>query len=77
MKYVGRRRAEPENKKAMPVVSGMWPPTIPWPPRKPSEASNRCIEPPLPWLQPVALPNSSAMTARELMPLASAWPCSR
>ena len=33
---------------AMPVASGMWPPTMPCPPRKPSEASNRCIEPPLP-----------------------------
>ena len=47
----------------MPVASGMWPPTMPWPPRKPSEASNRCIEPPLPPEQPAALPNSSAMTA--------------
>ena len=34
--------------KAMPVASGMCPPTMPWPPRKPSEASKRCIEPPLP-----------------------------
>ena len=28
---------------------------MPWPPRKPSEASNRCIEPPLPPLQPGGL----------------------
>ena len=49
---------------AMPAASGMCPPTMPWPPRKPSSASKRCIEPPLPLEQPAALPNSSAITVR-------------
>ena len=34
-------------------------------------------QPPRPPEQPVALPNSSAIAARAVMPRASAWPCSR
>ncbi len=62
---------------ATPVASGMCPPTMPWPPRKSSAASNRCIEPPLPPEQSRPPPNSSAITVRALMPRASAWPWSR
>src|SRR6266516_2033230 len=47
----------------IPAASGKRPPTIPWPPRNRRPASNRCIEPPLPLEQPVALPYSSAITA--------------
>src|SRR6266702_3378745 len=60
-----------------PAARGMWPPTIPWPPMNRLPASNRCIEPPFPFEQPVALPNSSAMSALAGTPRASACPCSR
>ena len=63
--------------KAAPAAIGMWLPTMACPPRKPSEASKRCIEPPLPCEQPAAFPKSSAITARAVIPRASAWPWSR
>ncbi len=47
--------------KATPAASGMWLPTMAWPPRKPFSASKKCIEPPLPFEQPGALPSSSAI----------------
>ena len=49
--------------KPMPAASGTWLPTMACPPRKPFSTSKKCIEPPLPLEQPVALPSSSAMAA--------------
>ena len=57
----------------MPVAMGRWPPAVPYA-TNPSDASKRPVEPLLPPLLPVALPQSSAMTALGSMPLASAWP---
>ena len=56
----------------MPVPSGTWPPTMPWPPQKLRDGSKKCIEPPLPFEQPVALPYSSAISSFRFMPTAMA-----
>ena len=53
---------------ASPAPSGSCPPTMPCPPMLWAAASNRCIDPPLPLEQPVALPNISAMATRGSMP---------
>src|SRR5262245_59026201 len=55
---------------ATPDAMGTWPPTMPYPPRKLLGAANGCIEPPRPLEMPRFLPESSAMIARELVPLA-------
>ena len=47
-------------------------PTMPFPPRKPSDRSARCMLPPRPPRHPVALPYSSAMMPRVDIPLAIA-----
>ena len=54
-------------------------PTMPLVPIKPVSGAKRCMLPPRPCEQPVALPKSSAATARGLTPLASAcpWPAMR
>ena len=51
--------------------------TTPFAPSIPTEKSAMCIEPPLPWLVPVALPNSSAIIRLTSAPLASVWPWPR
>src|SRR5262249_47996611 len=45
-----------------PVANGRCAPTMPWPPRKLTLLSKRCMEPPLPLDSPSRRPNSSAMT---------------
>src|SRR5580700_8529307 len=50
---------------AIPAPSGSWPPTIPWPPLLPTSAWKRCIEPPLPLEQPVAV---AAVAIDEVIP---------
>ncbi len=72
----GRRRGT-SMAKATPAASGMWLPTIAWPPMKPFSASKKCIEPPCPLEQPVTLPSSSAIAALARHPAARAWPWSR
>lgn len=62
---------------ASPVATGIPPATMALPPKKRCSASNRCMDPPRPWLTPVLRPNISAMMASIGMPRAMAWPCSR
>ncbi len=62
---------------ATPVASGIWPPTIAWPPSSPCSRSKRCIEPPLPFEMPSRRPKSSAITRPGSVPFTSACTCSR
>ena len=59
--------------KAIPVPKGIWPPTIPWPPKKLYFFEKICIEPPKPPDVPVALPNNSAITNFGSSPKPIAW----
>ena len=52
-------------------------PTMPLVPIMPISGENRCMLPPRPCEQPVARPNSSAISSRGGIPLASAWPWPR
>ena len=52
-------------------------PTIPLVPRSPTSGAKRCMLPPRPREQPVARPNSSAISSRGGTPFASAWPWPR
>ena len=52
-------------------------PTIPLVPIMPTSGENRCMLPPRPCEQPLARPNSSAISASGATPLASAWPWPR
>jgi hypothetical protein len=63
--------------KAAPAPMGIWAPTIPCPPRFPTSAWNRCIEPPLPLLEPVTRPNISAIATLGSIPRAKECPWSR
>ena len=63
--------------RARPAAIGRPPPTMAFPPKKRRAASNRCIDPPRPRLQPSRFPNISAITALAGIPRASACPCSR
>ena len=60
-----------------PQACRMHGPTMPLVPIMPISGENRCMLPPRPREQPVARPNSSAISSRGGMPLASAWPCPR
>ena len=50
---------------------------MPLVPIMPISGANRCMLPPRPREQPVARPNSSAISSHGGSPLASAWPCPR
>ena len=54
---------------AAPAATGSPDPTIDVSPRLPTEKSDRCIDPPLPWLTPVSLPISSARRPSSAAPL--------
>ena len=62
---------------AAPPAIGMWPATIAFVEIRPTDGSERCIEPPLPLQTPVARPISSAIIATGSTPLSSASPCPR
>ena len=55
--------------RAAPVATGSPDPTMLVSPRLPMLKSDRCIEPPLPELTPLALPSSSANSPRRPAPL--------
>ncbi len=61
--------------KAAPVPTGIWPPTMPWPPSMFFSFEKKCIEPPLPRTLPVTLPKSSAISSLGSRPQSrpSAW----
>ena len=58
-------------------VSPRWYATTPLVPNIPRLMSAMCIEPPLPWLVPVARPKSSAIISLGSTPLAIQWPWPR
>ncbi|MCY1374422.1 hypothetical protein D9M69_617620 [compost metagenome] len=62
---------------AAPTAIGKPAATTPLAPSMPTEKSAMCIEPPLPPLKPVALPNSSHIIRVRSAPLASVWPWPR
>jgi hypothetical protein len=62
---------------AAPTAMGSPAATTPLAPSMPTEKSAMCIEPPLPPLKPVALPNSSHIIRARSAPLASVWPWPR
>ena len=63
--------------KARPAPNGIWAPTIPWPPTKPTSLSKMCMEPPFPFEAPVILPYNSAIMALGEVPKAKGIPWSR
>ena len=62
---------------ALPVAIGMLAPTMAFDTIAPTEKSARCIWPPLPPTQPVALPQISAVMALSDAPFAMRWPTGR
>src|SRR5690625_8005225 len=56
-----------------PVATGRPEPTIEVSPSEPTEKSDRCIDPPLPWLTPSTRPNSSAMRRSEERRVGKEW----
>ena len=62
---------------AAPLMMAAPAPTIAFSPSRPTRGSVKCIEPPLPLLQPVRRPSSSAIASFASSPLASDWPCPR
>ena len=63
--------------RAAPTARGTLAPTTPLVPSIPLLMSAMCIDPPLPLLHPVALPNSSATISLGSTPLAMQWPWPR
>ena len=60
-----------------PTAMGTPPPTIPLAPSMFKSRSQMCIDPPLPWQYPVALPINSAIIRDRSPPLATRWPWPR